>query len=83
MRIYLLPILLLFSLPINAQPNSPLVSNTDSFPGYTHQWAERIDQLYYKGKGLKNISTQIIHSAFGGFPSDHYLIVSKFVLADK
>lgn len=51
-----------------------------TFPGYTHEWGERIDQLYYKGKGLENISTKVIHSTFGGFPSDHYMILSKFKL---
>lgn len=54
--------------------------NVDVFPGYTHEWGERIDQLYYKGKGLKNTSTKVIHSWFGGFPSDHNMILSKFKL---
>ena len=52
------------------------------FPGYTHQWQERIDQLYYKGENLKNIATEVIHSWFGGFPSDHYMILSNFKLMD-
>jgi exonuclease III len=50
------------------------------FPGYTHEWGERIDQIYYKGKGLKNTSTEVISTAFGGFPSDHFMIFSKFEL---
>ena len=50
------------------------------FPGYTHQWGERIDQIYYKGQGLKNVSTEVIYTAFGGFPSDHFMILSKFEL---
>lgn len=40
----------------------------------------RIDQLYYKGRGLKNTSTKIVSSWPGGFPSDHFLIVSQFDL---
>ena len=51
-----------------------------SFPGYTHEWGERIDQLYYKGKGLKNISSKVISTWFEGFPSDHYMILTKFQL---
>jgi len=54
--------------------------DTNDFPGYTHNWGERIDQLYYKGRGLENISTEVIHTWFGGFPSDHFMILSKFVL---
>jgi exonuclease III len=53
-----------------------------TFPGYTHEWGERIDQLYYKGNGLKNIKTEVISTAFGGFPSDHFMILSQFVLKD-
>lgn len=51
-----------------------------TFPGYTHQWGERIDQLYYKGKGLRIISSEVVSTARGGFPSDHFLILTKFVL---
>ena len=54
--------------------------NVKTFPGFTHCWGERIDQLYYKGKGLKNKSTEVIHTAFGGFPSDHFMIFSEFEL---
>ena len=50
------------------------------YPGYTHVWGDRIDQLYYKGNQLYNISTDVIYTAHGGFPSDHFLILSKFVL---
>lgn len=53
-----------------------------TYPGYTHQWGERIDQLYYKGRTLKNISTEVISTASGGFPSDHFMILSKFVMTD-
>jgi len=49
-------------------------------PGYTHRNNRRIDQLYYKGVGLKNRSTEVISTWPGGFPSDHYLIVSNFEL---
>lgn len=55
--------------------------DVQTFPGFTHQWGERIDQLYYKGKGLKNISTEVVHTAFGGFPSDHFVIVGTFILS--
>jgi len=37
----------------------------------------RIDQLYYNGKGLKNISTKVVSEWSTGFPSDHFLIVSN------
>lgn len=49
-------------------------------PGFTHEWGERIDQLYYKGKGLKNISSKVISTWFEGFPSDHYMILTTFQL---
>ena len=54
--------------------------NIDAFPGYTHQWAERIDQLYYKGNTLKNTATKVLHSWREGFPSDHFMILSTFDL---
>jgi endonuclease/exonuclease/phosphatase (EEP) superfamily protein YafD len=54
--------------------------NIDVFPGYTHEWAERIDQLYYKGNTLKNTSTKVLHSWREGFPSDHFMILSTFEL---
>lgn len=57
-----------------------LHSNVKEFPGFTHQENIRIDQLFYKGKGLKNTSTEVISTWPSGFPSDHYLIVSKFEL---
>lgn len=47
---------------------------------YTHNSGVRIDQLYYKGKGLTNESTTVINTWPTGFPSDHYLILSKFKL---
>ena len=60
-----------------------LYPDIKAFPGHTHQWADRIDQLYYKGKGLKNISTEVISTWHGGFPSDHHLIVSEFELSSS
>ena len=51
-----------------------------NFPGYTHEWGERIDQLYYKGKGLNSISSKVISTWFEGFPSDHYMILTRFQL---
>lgn len=50
------------------------------FPGFSHQGDFRIDQLYYKGKGMENTFTEVISSWPTGFPSDHFLIVSKFKL---
>ncbi len=47
-------------------------------PGLTHRSGSRIDQLYYKGAQLQNLSTEVISTWLTGFPSDHYLIVSKF-----
>ena len=54
--------------------------DVEKHPGFSHRGGRRIDQLYYKGKGLKNISTKVVSSWPTGFPSDHYLIISKFVL---
>ena len=54
--------------------------NINTFPGFTHQWANRIDQLYYKGKGLQNTSTKVLHAWDEGFPSDHFMILSTFKL---
>ena len=47
-------------------------------PGHTHRSGRRIDQLYYKGKGLENTQTNVISTWPSGFPSDHYLIKSVF-----
>jgi len=49
-------------------------------PGATHRNGRRIDQLYYKGAGLKNTSTRLVSTWPTGFPSDHYLILSTFDL---
>jgi len=57
-----------------------LYPDIQKYPGYSHRSGSRIDQLYYKGKGLKNISTEVISAWPTGFPSDHFLIVSKFDL---
>lgn len=56
-----------------------LYPDVNEYPGYTHQSGSRIDQLYYKGK-VKNTSTEVISSWPKGFPSDHFLIISKFKL---
>lgn len=47
-------------------------------PAHTHSSGVRIDQLYYRGRSLQNTSTEVISEWQGGFPSDHYLILSKF-----
>jgi len=57
-----------------------LYPDVQKYPGYSHQNGRRIDQLYYKGKGLKNISTKVISTWPTGFPSDHFLIISTFDL---
>ena len=49
-------------------------------PGVSHRSGSRIDQLYYKGSGLKNGSTQVLTTWPSKFPSDHYLIKSVFEL---
>jgi len=54
--------------------------NYSEFPGFTHTIGERIDQLYFKGNMLQQISTEVISTASDGFPSDHYMILSKFVI---
>lgn len=57
-----------------------LYPDVQKYPGYSHRSGSRIDQLYYNGKGLKNISTKVVSEWPTGFPSDHFLIVSKFDL---
>ena len=49
-------------------------------PGFSHNEGIRIDQLYYKGKGLKNTATRLIDKWPSGFPSDHFMILSVFDL---
>ncbi|MCE7995177.1 MAG: hypothetical protein HEP71_24575 [Roseivirga sp.] len=49
-------------------------------PAHTHNSGVRIDQLYYKGQTLQNASTEVVSDWQGGFPSDHYLILSRFKL---
>ena len=74
-------------------PASPVMQNagfTDAFrsaypdvathPGPTHRNGRRIDQLYFKGAGLRNTSTRLITTWPTGFPSDHNLIRSTFEL---
>lgn len=51
-----------------------------TYPGYTHRSDRRIDQLYYKGKDLKNTATEVISTWPSLFPADHYLIKSVFEL---
>ena len=57
-----------------------LYPDVQKYPGFSHRSGSRIDQLYYKGKGLKNTATKIVSSWPTGFPSDHFLILSKFKL---
>ena len=57
-----------------------LYPDVEQRPGPTHRSGRRIDQLYYKGAGLKNTSTRVISTRSRGFPSDHFLIVSRFDL---
>ena len=57
-----------------------LYPDVKEYPGASHRSGRRIDQLYYRGKGLKNTSTEVVSSWPTGFPSDHFLIVSKFDL---
>ncbi len=54
--------------------------NYSQFPGFTHTTGERIDQLYFKGNILQQIYTEVISTASDGFPSDHFMILSKFVV---
>lgn len=58
-----------------------LYPDVDKYPGYTHRSNRRIDQLYYKGAGLKSISTEVFSDWPSKFPSDHYLIKSVFELS--
>jgi len=57
-----------------------LYPDVEEYPGPTFRRGRRIDQLYYKGKGLKNLSTKVVSSWPSGFPSDHFMIISRFEL---
>jgi exonuclease III len=57
-----------------------LYPDVRKFSGFTHRSNRRIDQLYYKGKGLSNRSTEVFSSWPSQFPSDHYLVKSLFDL---
>ena len=57
-----------------------LYPDTELYPGLTHRSGVRIDQLYYRGVGLRNTSTRLVSTWPTGFPSDHFLIVSSFDL---
>ena len=54
--------------------------DVEKYPGFTHVSRSRIDQLYYKGSGLKHSSTKILSTWPSKFPSDHFLIKSVFEL---
>lgn len=55
----------------------------DKYPGHTHRSGKRIDQLYFKGKNIRHKQMEVISSWPSGFPSDHYLIVSRFRLSSN
>ena len=55
-----------------------LYPDVEEYPGHTFHRGRRIDQLYYKGKGLTNKSTKVVSDWTTGFPSDHFMIVTKF-----
>jgi len=57
-----------------------LYPDVEEYPGASHRSGRRIDQLYYRGSGLKNTSTRVISTRPGGFPSDHFLLLSTFDL---
>lgn len=52
-------------------------------PGPTHRSGRRIDQLFYKGAGYQNLSTEVLSTWPSIFPSDHYLIKSIFQLPPR
>lgn len=54
--------------------------DVSEFDGPTHESQRRIDQLYYKGIGLTNLSTKVLSSWPSKFPSDHFIIKSVFKL---
>ncbi len=57
-----------------------LYPDVKEYPGNSFHNGRRIDQLYFKGKGLKNVSTKVVSSWPTGFPSDHFMIVTEFEL---
>ena len=57
-----------------------LYPDVEKYPGASHQGGSRIDQLYYKGKGLNNASTRVFSTWPSIFPSDHFMIKSVFEL---
>ena len=49
-------------------------------PGASHRSGRRIDQLFFKGSGLRNTSTRVVSTWPTGFPSDHYMVIASFDL---
>ena len=54
--------------------------DVQEWPGPTHRSGRRIDQLFYKGAGLTNTSTRVVSTWDRGFPSDHFVVLSRFEL---
>lgn len=57
-----------------------LYPDVEKHSGFTHRSDRRIDQLYFKGRGLENTVTEVHSQWPSEFPSDHYLIKSIFTL---
>ncbi|MEM7416487.1 MAG: endonuclease/exonuclease/phosphatase family protein [Gemmatimonadota bacterium] len=49
-------------------------------PGATHLSGRRIDQLFFRGVGLSDTGTRVVSTWSGGFPSDHFMILTSFRL---
>ncbi len=54
--------------------------NVENAPGFSHRSDRRIDQLYFKGTGLKAITSKVYSDWPTKFPSDHYLLKTVFGL---
>lgn len=57
-----------------------LYPDVETYPGYSHRSDRRIDQIYYKGAGLRNTSMKVMSTYPLGTPSDHYLMIATFGL---
>ena len=41
-----------------------LYPDVEKYPGHSHRSGRRIDQLYYKGKGLKNLKSEVFSTLY-------------------
>jgi endonuclease/exonuclease/phosphatase family metal-dependent hydrolase len=49
-------------------------------PRFADQEQDRIDFIYYKGRGLRATASKVVNEHASGFPSDHAAVVTTFTL---